>query len=590
MPGFGIRNSVAFSGGWSRVSAPGVPTSLVATAFDDDRIDLSWTAGSTGGSPITGYKIERESPTGGGWSTIVADTGTSTTAYSDTGLTAGTEYNYRVSAINAIGTGSPSNEASAFSYDVDALAYFTAITDIPATGNWRYAWNVLVCKHKLNSLWTEAHWIFPAPPSMETVKTLTNAKDATLDAQAAMAGNTKFGGTYPCGYFLDPAFNTYFRHDLPVGSGDNSSAFLWAQLALKTPAAGFAMGADNTTATEFLQLNEYGSTNLIAARVFSTATLLNPANPTPIGRYIANRNANNYFEAVKDNVILATNTLVHLGTTPNIHVPIGARNNNTTIISFGDGVYSHQCNYNGLSLANRSILDGIWAEFMTSVGRLNPTSQIIMDGNSLTTYSGSGGGNPSHRMFKRCLYELAALNKYPIALNYGIGGQATAAMIADFATQITPKLNPACTNNIYIPWEITNDFRSNGNTATAISNYWQLCDDAKAAGFTVIAVTMVARDFTGNGAGLTETQYNLGMDTINQAIRTDYASHSDYLCDITDANLWLDRSSYASDALYNTAISTIVNNGTYYLDGTHLMNAGYDIVGNNLKDVLSPIV
>lgn len=61
---------------------------------------------------VSGYKIER-SLNNSTWSTIVSNTGTSTTTYSDTGLTPNTKYYYRVSGINADSTSSPSNIPSA---------------------------------------------------------------------------------------------------------------------------------------------------------------------------------------------------------------------------------------------------------------------------------------------------------------------------------------------------------------------------------------------------------------------------------------------------------------------------------------------
>ena len=94
--------------------APGAPTGLSATARGSDEINLSWTApDSTGGSDITGYKIESSSDAGSNWSNLVADTGNTNTAYQHAGLSRGDTRHYRVSAINSVGTSAPSNTANA---------------------------------------------------------------------------------------------------------------------------------------------------------------------------------------------------------------------------------------------------------------------------------------------------------------------------------------------------------------------------------------------------------------------------------------------------------------------------------------------
>ena len=98
----------------SAITVPGAPTGLTATASGTTAINLSWSApASTGGSAITGYKIE-VSPNGtSGWTDQVANTNSTATTYAHTGLTAGTTRHYRVSAINANGTGTASNVDSA---------------------------------------------------------------------------------------------------------------------------------------------------------------------------------------------------------------------------------------------------------------------------------------------------------------------------------------------------------------------------------------------------------------------------------------------------------------------------------------------
>ncbi len=111
-------NSVGLGETVSSVSAastprgvPGAPGTLSLSAGDPapNVIGLSWSAGSTNGGAITGYKIQR-STDGSSWSNVVADTGSTGTTYSNTGLTASTAYHYRVAAINAAGVGGYGNE------------------------------------------------------------------------------------------------------------------------------------------------------------------------------------------------------------------------------------------------------------------------------------------------------------------------------------------------------------------------------------------------------------------------------------------------------------------------------------------------
>ena len=103
-------------------TAPGAPTGLTATADGQTEIDLSWTEPSDdGGADITGYKIE-VSTNGSSWNDLVADTGSASTSYSHTGLTAGTTRHYRVSAINSAGTGPASNSDSATTEQASAAA------------------------------------------------------------------------------------------------------------------------------------------------------------------------------------------------------------------------------------------------------------------------------------------------------------------------------------------------------------------------------------------------------------------------------------------------------------------------------------
>ena len=87
-------------------SAPAAPTGLTATGISASQINLSW----NGSSGATSYKIQRSPDGSTGWTQVGTS---SSTTFSDTGLSAATTYFYRVIASNSVGDSPPSSTASA---------------------------------------------------------------------------------------------------------------------------------------------------------------------------------------------------------------------------------------------------------------------------------------------------------------------------------------------------------------------------------------------------------------------------------------------------------------------------------------------
>ncbi|MFQ5454664.1 MAG: fibronectin type III domain-containing protein [Nitrospirota bacterium] len=116
-------NSIAGDSGYSNeanaVTGLNLPTGLNAASVSSSQIDLTWTDTS---SSETGFKIERKTGAGGAYAQITL-TGADITSYSDTGLTQGTLYYYRVRASNNDGDSAYSNETSAQTYSAPVLSF-----------------------------------------------------------------------------------------------------------------------------------------------------------------------------------------------------------------------------------------------------------------------------------------------------------------------------------------------------------------------------------------------------------------------------------------------------------------------------------
>ncbi len=97
-------NSVTTLGAPAVAAVPSAPSNLTATGVAGG-MNLSWTA-TQSDAPITGYRIERD--VGGGFSLLVPNTGSAATTYSDSGLSLGVTYGYKVSALSSAGPSNPS--------------------------------------------------------------------------------------------------------------------------------------------------------------------------------------------------------------------------------------------------------------------------------------------------------------------------------------------------------------------------------------------------------------------------------------------------------------------------------------------------
>lgn len=82
---------------WWVVSGPGIPSSVTASPGVGSAT-VSWTAPTTGGSPISEYVVSYSDDSGVTW--VDDSTGTANTSYVVSGLQVGTDYQFRVRAVN----------------------------------------------------------------------------------------------------------------------------------------------------------------------------------------------------------------------------------------------------------------------------------------------------------------------------------------------------------------------------------------------------------------------------------------------------------------------------------------------------------
>ncbi len=207
-------------------TAPEAPSNLTATASGRTKINLSWTVPSeNGGANISGYKIEASSTGTSGWTDLVTSTGSPpTTTYSDSNLAPETTRYYRVSAINSIGTGVPSNIASATTEPPTAP---DAPTSLIATASGRTI---------INLAWTAPSDDGGAAISKYKIEVSPDGDASTWEDLVDDIGSTSTSYAHEN---LDPETTRYYRVSATnsVGTGDPSNIDHATTEAVTTPEA-----------------------------------------------------------------------------------------------------------------------------------------------------------------------------------------------------------------------------------------------------------------------------------------------------------------------------------------------------------------
>lgn len=142
---------------------------------------------------------------------------------------------------------------------------------------------------------------------------------------------------------------------------------------------------------------------------------------------------------------------------------------------------------------------------------------------------------------------------------YAVTGQTVVQMAADAVAQIDSTFNGHRAKEILLAFGGTNDLYLGASAATLQANYEAYCAARQAAGYKVVACTILPRSNSGTPVG-----FEAARQTFNTWLRANYLTFADALAD------------FAADPTMGDAGDE--TNPTFYLDLVHPTDAGYNIL------------
>jgi hypothetical protein len=157
-------HSGSISGQLIYQTIPSKPQSISSSNVLQTTLTLSWTAPADDGvqnpaaysaANIRGYRVAYKANAATAWSVLVANTGSSALAYSVTGLSTGTKYDFQVSALNAV-TESHNASYSSIGAIVGERSNILTVTTLTSAPK---VWNGTAWTTSTLRVWNGSAWV-----------------------------------------------------------------------------------------------------------------------------------------------------------------------------------------------------------------------------------------------------------------------------------------------------------------------------------------------------------------------------------------------------------------------------------------------